>query len=194
MLTQLPHVIPMRTRRWFSIAFLIVGFLAGFAAAIWSSNGREIPNVESLVLSFVVIAFAAILWLQPRPLVYALAVLSVILAFVGFWLASPDGGRWTASSIFHDSSYGPYGGRWFVVLFVVFFPLGWLLLAASVTKWKIGLVAYVLAGLVFVSAIAAWFGVPVVSLTPQIWVVLRIVLIWPYYTLIIPGAFGHTFG
>lgn len=192
MLMQSPHVMPVHNRRRLYVAFLT----AGFAAAIWSSYGRELPNVEWLVLGFVVIAVTAILWLQPRPLLYALGVLSVVLAFLGFWLASPDGGGWTPSHVLHDPSYGPYGGRQFAALFLVFFPLGWLLLAASVAHWKVGLVGYVLAGLVFVlmGAAVGWFGVPGVSPTPELWVVLSFLLLWPQYTLLLLGAFGHTFG
>ena len=159
-------VVPMSKRRWLYAVFLGVGLLTTFAGALWRINaffghGGPLPLVDSsysrapitlidcLVLSFTAVAGVGLLWLRPRPIAYIIGLLCLLIAFIGFWLASPNSGRWVGSSILHDPGYGPYGGRWFGMLFFLF-PLGWVLLGASVSNWKKGLVAYLLVGLAFV--------------------------------------------
>ncbi len=194
--------IPIESRRWFYATVLAAILLAGFAAAIWSVKGRSLAAVETSVLGLVLIAVIALLWLEPRPIPYAVGVVCLLLAFVGLWLGSPDGGRWIANSILHDPSYGPYGGRFFGYLFLLF-PVGWVLLAASVATWKIGLVTYLVAGLVFMlmNAVTGMFGPSapgiVTNLTTGMlspFVLGTILLLWPQYTLIFLGLFGYTFG
>ncbi len=138
---------------------IATGVLTAFAGALWSVHGRRIPALEVLVLGFVVVAVGLLQWLRPRPISYALGLLCLLLAFIGWWLASPIGWRWTANRI--GLTYEAYGGFNFFVLCLLF-PVGWILLTHSVANWRIGLASYAVAGLVFtlMAAAASWFGPP----------------------------------
>ena len=156
-----PLSTPLQTRRWLYLALLTIGLLTGFGRAALSNQGYVITAAEPLVLGFVVLAVVLLLWLRPRPIPYFPGLLCLLLAFVGFWLASPRGGLWIANYILHDPSYGPYDGINFGSL-TFLLPVGWICLARSVINWRIGIITYFLAGLLFVliNIAAGLFGPP----------------------------------
>jgi hypothetical protein len=193
-------VISRHPRHWLSLGFLAATLRTTFAGAYWRLDGRLLPVVEPvkepLVLGLVAVAVAGLLWLRPHLQLYVLGLLCVMLAFVGFWLASPDGGYWIGSNILDDPSYGPYGGRTFGYIFLLF-PVGWILLATSVSSWMTGVVSYLLPGvtLVLVAAAAGLFGPPGYGPDqPPLWIPVSIVLAWPAQVLQVLGKFGRTFG
>ena len=95
------------------------------------------------------LALANLLWLRPHVPLYLFSVLAILLGFVGFWLASPVGWMWVHNYMLAaPPAYSPYGGIWFGWL-VSFFPVGWLLLAASVGRLRSGLGLYLAIGLIF---------------------------------------------
>lgn len=174
-------------KHWFYGAFLTFGLLVAIGAAVWSVKGHSMPPVEVPVLGFVFSIIAMLIALQQRLNLYIFGVLCILLAFSGFFLASPDGGRWTAATLIDDPSYGDYGGRWFGVLFLLF-PAGWILLASSTVGWKVGLGSYLLAGLIFTITMAAFFG------PPRSLVALVLFFLWPRFLLQMIGMFGWSFG
>lgn len=182
------------------LALLAAGLVALFVGAWWRLPGREIPIVGRLiyvpVLAFVAVAVAGLLWLRPHRTRYTLGVLCVLLAFVGFWLGSPAGGRWMGN-LLNDPNYGPYGGLMFDFLFLVLLPVGWVLLGASVANWKVGVATYLVLGVALVlgTALTAGFGPPGYGpgQTPP-WVPPYFLLGWPAVVLVVLGTFGRTFG
>lgn len=161
------------------------GLLAGFLGAVrTATGGAALPAVHVPVLGFVLVAAGVLLWLRPRTLPYTLGLLCLLLSLVGFWLASPDGGRWVAALLFRDSAPGLYDRRWAGWLSFLLFPAAWHLLAASIATWRVGLVAYLLAGLAFVlmGAAAGFFRAPA---TAGI-----VLLFWPQQVLTMLGVFG----
>ncbi len=190
----------LRMPRLLYLAFVMVGLVVLFATALAYIYGHKITGVElgtvrQATLAFSVVAVIGLVWLSPRRRAYTLGILCMLVAFVGFWLASPQGGLWI-SNVVQDPNYGPYGGGVFAILFLLF-PLGWVLLSASVADWKIGIVSYFLTGLIFLlmSGAAGLFG-PVGYGSGQMppWVPVILLLLWPEYTLMMLGTFGYTFG
>jgi hypothetical protein len=181
-------------RRWLYLTFLSTGIAALFGGAWWRLPGREIPILGPIihvpVLGFVALAAAGLVWLRPRPTPYALGVLCVLVALVGFWLGSPAGGWWLGS-LLHDPGYGPYGGRNFGLLFVLL-PVGWVLLGASVADWKGGVISYLTPGVVLVLGTVLTSGAAG-PLMPS-WLPVYLLLGWPAVILIVLGTFGHTCG
>lgn len=191
-----PAAVPLH-RRWWYAGFLTVGLLTGFAQANRHMHGVPLPAVHVPVLGFVVVAVGALLWLRPQPVYYAGGLACLLVAFVAFWVASPDGGRWAATYLLQDPGYGPYGGRWAGPLWLLF-PVAWLLLASSAAGWQVAVGSYGLAWAAFlvmalvglgpaalVQMPAALLSVPLLWLSP---------FLWPAYTLMMLGVFGHTVG
>lgn len=175
------------------LIFLLVGLVAIVVRTFWPMPpGSSITTREVAIVSFVLAALAALWRMRPRPLLYLLGVLCLLLAFGGVWLSSPFGGSWVATYITHDPTYGPWTGfRRFGWLLLFFVP-AWVLLAASVVDWRIAVASYLLPGAAFVLLLAATglvFGTAGL-LNP---VVLSFLLLWPVYLLALFGMFGLAF-
>lgn len=114
------------------LAFVTIGLVAGFAARYWSLSSRSVrlPAMHVPILMFAVAAAAALLPLKPNAALYASGLLCFALAFVSFWLASPDGLAWAGRLPYRL----PYGGRPFGYLFLLLFPAGWILVSASFVR------------------------------------------------------------
>lgn len=182
------------------LALITVAILALFTGSWWRLHGREIPIAGNVihvpVLAFVATAVAGMVWLRPRRTAYILGVVCVLLAFIGFWLGSPLGGQWVGN-LLKDPNYGPYGGRMFGYL-VLLLPVGWVLLGASVANWKVGVVTYLVQGVVLVLSavlVGGIFGPPGYGpgqMPP--WVPAYFLFGWPVVILVLLGTFGYTFG
>lgn len=182
------------------LSFLTTGLLILFSASLWLVSGHMIPGVGAaaihvLVLGFATAAVLGLIALRPRRAPFALGVLCVLLALVGFWIASPDGRQLISHALgmpAHDTYPGPLLGFSFLL-----FPVGWVLLGASVANWRIGLLSYLLYGLVFLALtlVAGLIG-PLgygPGRTPPLLPV-ALVLLWPEYAMVMLGIFGYTFG
>ena len=173
----------------------MVGLVAVFSGAWWRIPGREIPVIGQIIhlpiIGFATAAVARLLWLRPRRILYALGVLCILVAFTGFWLASPAGGQWTGE-LLNNRTYGPYGGYMFRLLFLLL-QAGWVLLGASVANWKIGIATYLAPGIALALGAALLGAFDLFGATP-FWVPFYFLLGWPQVILIALGTFGHTFG
>lgn len=182
------------------LSFLTTGLLILFSAALWMVSGHVIPGVGAVAIHVFVFGFATaavlgLIALRPRRAPFALGALCVLLALVGFWIASPDGRQ----LIFHAlgmPARDAYPGSLPDFSFLLF-PVGWVLLGASVVNWRIGLLSYLLCGLVFLALtlVAGLIG-PLgygPGRTPPL-VPVALVLLWPEYAMVMLGIFGYTFG
>ncbi|MBI2773941.1 MAG: hypothetical protein HYX56_05570 [Chloroflexi bacterium] len=165
-----------------------------FGLALVRANGREIGNPDLPVLVFLAAVVGLLVRFRPRPPLYAAGLVVLLTALAGAWAGSPDAGpilsRYLASA--HDQ----YGNR-LLALLMTLFPLGWLLLAASVWSWRRGLVTYLITGLVFASAtaITGFLGSPAAPQSPQFVVLfLSYALLWPQTVLVMLGIFGYAIG
>lgn len=183
----------LRVRRWLYAACLGAVLIAGMAAALWSAHGspNRVPAVELVVAGIVAAAVGALLWLRPRPLPYALGLLCLLLALLGLWLASPLGWWVTSTQLLHWPYERFAGWQRFGVLMLLF-PVAWVLLAASVTDFRIGLLSYLVPGVTFLLMIAGSGAFH--SPGPSPLLLFAFPLLWPVYTLMMLGLFGFSFG
>lgn len=183
----------LRVRRWLYAGCLGVVLIAGMAAALWSAHGspNRVPALHLVVPGFMAAAVGALLWLRPRPVPYALGLVSLLLALTGLWLASPIGWWFTSTQVL-GWPYQPFVGWQRFGLLMLLFPVAWVLLASSVSDLRIALLSYLVPGVTFVLIIAAsgWFHSP----GPSLLLLLAFPLLWPVYTLMMLGLFGFSFG
>jgi drug/metabolite transporter (DMT)-like permease len=174
----------IQVRRRVYVSALAVGLFALFALAAWTVFGQGSPTSPYLSLVPIVAAVLGLLWLRPRPRVYAAGVACLAAALVILWVWRPDGPL-------VDSSIPLIAYVAAVVMFV-FFPVSWMLLAKAVASWRASVVSYLVAGfafvLEFVIASVIWSGTSGVGLS---WLLALFVLNWPLYSLVMAGAFGH---
>jgi hypothetical protein len=147
-----------------------------------ASGGTQLASPHVPVLLFVILAVAG-LSVGARPVPYALGLLCLLVAILGFWAASPDGGAWIAYVVW-DPGLVPEIARVFGYVFLLLFPLGWVLLAESAGSWVAGVVSYLVAGLGFVCLYALIVGHLPSYLVPLLW------LFWPHFMLAMLGVFG----
>jgi len=151
--------------------------------------------IHVFVFGFATAAVLGLVALRPRYVPYAFGFLCVLLALVGFWIASPDG-RQSISNALGMPAPDPYALR-LLGFTSLLFPVGWVLLGASVANWRIGLLSYVLYGLIFLALtlVAGLIG-PLgygPGRTPPLLPV-ALLLLWPEYAMVMLGIFGYTFG
>jgi hypothetical protein len=193
MMLRAPAAIPMRRRRRIYATVLAGGVLFGLAWGVGSlytagASGQPVPNAVLPAVSFLVTTVLGLLWLRPQPFFYALGLCSFLLAFGGPWVA--------VSEIWRSWPVSGYQFAWLSLLL----PVAWLLLAVSIGAWKLGLVSYLLVGLMLVLMIVAggllapsapggrsisslWDLLPSRYVLPCMW------LLWPYYALRFLNAF-----
>lgn len=160
---------PLERRRRIYVCFLSVGLLTLFAGTLasgWSIvNGGEPINARIPALAFAYLAAANLLWLRPRVIPYVLGAIALTLALTG----------------------------WPTVWLGLLFPLAWIMLAASVSHWVVGVLSYLATGVTFLvitfvgGAVFLWPKPPVL---PDIWTMLVFPLLWPAYSLAMVGATG----
>jgi hypothetical protein len=179
---------------------LTFAIFAFFAGGWWRIYGRPIPVVGNVIhvplLAFLIAAVAGLLGFRPRRTLYALGVLSVVLALTGLWLASPIGGQWMANLLNDPKYFGSSTRSMFGVLGLLL-PIGWALLGASVTNWRLAIATYLIPGVALVVGGVAigFFGTPgfgVGQMSP--WVPLYFLFEWPVIILIVMGVFGYAWG
>jgi hypothetical protein len=180
-------VLPMRTRRRIYAAALGAGILLGLAWGVGSlyarsTSGQPLPSAAFPTLACVIAATLGLLWLRPRPLVYALGLVCLLLALAGPWVA--------ASGLLRHWPASGYQLGWLSLLF----PVAWILLAGSIGAWRLGLLSYLLVGLTFIlmivvggligpappwgrSIFTPWDLLPSRYHLPFMW------LLWPQYAL-----------
>src|SRR5438093_1451881 len=185
MMLRAPAVIPMQMRRRIYATVLGAGLLLGLAWGVGSlysraASGQQLPSAAFPAVTFMVAAVLGLLWLRPQLLLYALGLVSLLLAFGGPWIATSEILRhWPASG---------YQFGWLPLLFLV----AWLLLAASISAWKVGLLSYPLVGLTLILMIVAggllappppWgrSKSSLWDLLPSRYLLLCMWLLWPYY-------------
>ena len=155
-----------------------------FASRIEASGQPALGWVDLLVLGFAVYAVAGVLPLNPRSWRYSLGLGCLLLAFVAMWLASPSGQLWLEAI-----GPSPSLGLPLPLPAYLLFPVAWLLLASSVTRWYWAVVSYLAAGGLLVFVYSVLFG-------EQIEGALESHLLfwfgWPFYALDILGAFGRS--
>jgi hypothetical protein len=168
--------------------------------AIRRNQGEPIPPMEVPVLAFIVVAAGGLLWLRPRPALYALGLLCVLLAFVAFWLESPATGLWLQTRLLQAPvapGFQPHVAVGLAVAYLLF-PLAWHLLAASVTSWRTGLASYLVAGVglllvlvgsVWTSTVGAADSLPTASAPSLVFTVIFLPF-WPRHLLAMLGLFG----
>jgi hypothetical protein len=156
---------------------LTSGLAALFAAAVWMSRGGQMAQIELPVLASVALAVLGLRWLEPRPQLYLSGALSLALAFLVLWIARPYGGVWGTEKVVLG----------LLPLFLLF-PLGCLLLAASVTSWRAAATWYLVSGVVFMLT-ATWN----ISWGALLLFVMFTVN-WPFYVLVLVRMFGYSFG
>lgn len=180
-------------------AMLTLVIVALFVGGWWRIYGRPLPVGPTVVhvalLAFLIVAVAGLLGFRPRLLPYALGVISVVLALVGLWLASPVGGWWIAK-LLSDPNYfasSPLRNSGFLGLLL---PIGWVLLGASVANWRLAIASYLIPGIALVIGGAAIgvFGPPGFGLGQMLpWVPLYFLVEWPVIITITLGVFGYGF-
>lgn len=185
-------------RRIYGVLFA-VGVLLLIGMAFWNvqhqpnawfgPNTFLSSNIHLFILGFVILAVVGLLSLRPEPALYALGLGCLLFAFIGFWLASPSGRLWTAQ-ILLGPTYGLYGGRIFGWLFLLF-PAGWLLLAMSVSDWRVSGISYLAPGFIFVVTSALVLGIPD-TLTSLLFFVGYFLFAWPLLAFAMLGMFGMT--
>ncbi len=111
------------------------------------------------------------------------ANIAYIQAIIAFWFTTPNGGMW-ANLILRDPDFNLRGGRVFGYLFLLLFPVGWILLSSSVGSWARGAISYLAAGLAFVLMHVLLLGQVPAALVPVY------LFFWPYFTLTMMGVFG----
>lgn len=177
---------------------------ACLAVIVWSGYGRDVPLRDPFILSLLLLPVAVLGGMQARPVLYSLGLLCLLLAFAGTWLASPGGSQWVARNVLQDAAPDPYGGlhRFGGMLFL--FPVAWILLARSVSTWKIALASYLAPGLLWALAvvIANWASSTRELHPPEFWVqgvlfgvqlFLALLVLWPSYMLGFLNLFGLHF-
>lgn len=182
----------------FALAAPALLLLAGYWSVLGGAWGPRFPSVDTWVVSALLLALTGLLWLRPRVPLYLLGVFAILLGFVGFWLASPVGWMWVHNNVLGGpATYSPYGGTWFGWLATILFPIGWLILAASIGRLRVGLGLYLAIGLIFALTFAlsglSGGSPPIVV---ALWVAYMLAL-WPTYVLAmlgIVGLFGRSFG
>ncbi len=185
--------LPMHIRRRIYGGLLAVSVLVIIIMPFWNLEQQRIPgsgsNIHLLILGLVILAVAGLLSLRPKPVLYAVGLGCLLFAFIGLWLASPNGEIWTAQ-ILLDLDYGRSGGQKFGWLFYLF-PVGWLLLAMSVSDWRVSSISYLAPGFISVSVSAMIFGLPDTLNSVLIYLGFFL-LLWPLYIFSILGMFGIT--
>ncbi len=180
------------------VALAVVACLAAIA---WSGYGQAvygqaIPMRDPLVVGLLFLPVAVLSGMQPRPRFYRLGLLCLLVAFLGTWLAG-SGGDWVARNVFHDAAPDPYSGQRRFGYMVLLFPVAWILLARSVSSWKIALASYLAPGLAWACTVvtANWasgtFWVNGVSFWVQAFPVFLV--LWPSYMLGFLDLFGLHF-
>jgi hypothetical protein len=160
--------------------FLTTSLTGTFAAAI-SFNLVGTPRVtDTVVFALVATAVGGLLVFRPRPVPFLAGLLLLVVAFVGFWLASPP----VRASI----RIGAFDGLVFAYL-TLLFPAARVLLAASVSDWLVGLGSYLTFGVTAALMVrAASYSVL------EAWLLTLYVLLWPPLTLLLLGIFGWRLG
>ncbi len=151
-------------------------------AARIEASGQPAPDwVDLLALGMAVCAVAGLLPLNPRPWRYSLALGCLLAAFVAMWLSSPSGQLWL-------EAVGLAPARPFEldITALLLFPVAWLLLASSVTRWYWAVGSYLAAGGLFVVVYLIMVGALNQFELPVFW------LGWPYYALSYLGVFGRS--
>lgn len=185
---------PMHVRHRIYAGLLAVSLLVVIALPFWALAQRKIvdfgPNIHLPILGLVILAVVGLLLLRPKPVLYALGLVCLLFAFIGLWFASPAGELWTAQ-ILLDSGYGRYSvlkpGWLFFLL-----PVGWLLLARSVSSWMVGTLSYLAPGVIVIAALAIISGIP--TALNSILVLLYFFFLWPVLVFTLLGMFGMTMG
>lgn len=164
------------------LAVIIYAAMA-LAPHIAFATGGPPTGVDRPILVLVFLFTSTLLWLQPRLGPYALGVASLAVAFIGMWLASPNGITWYLQAGY-DPSHTPVFG--YVPL--VSLPAGWVLLATSVVGWRKALTSYIIVGLAFMLVLT------LVLNTRPTYELGLICVFWPYSLLRMLGIFGWSLG
>jgi hypothetical protein len=180
-------------------AMLTLAIFALFVAAWWRIYGRQIPvvgnSIDVLVVAFSGASAGGLLRFRPHRRLYALGVLSMVVAFIGLWLASPIGGQWLVNML-NDPNYFGSSMRSIVGFLGLLLPIGWVLLGASVAGWRLAITTYLIPG---VALVVGGFAIgalgPLGSGTGQMlpWVPLYFLFEWPVIILVAVGVFGYAF-
>ncbi len=185
---------PMHLRHRIYAGLLAVSLLIVIASPLWALVQQKSvefgPNTHLLVLGLVILAVVGLLPLRPKPVHYALGLVCLLFAFIGLWLASPDGGFWLAQ-ILLDSSFGRYGELKFGWLLILL-PAGWLLLGRSVSNWMVSALSYLAPGVIIIAALAIISGIP--TALNSLLVLLYFFFLWPVLVFLLLGMFGMTMG
>jgi len=155
-----------------------------FAARI-EASGQPAPGwVDLLALGFAVCAVAGLLPLNPRSWRYSLGLGCLLLAFLAMWLASPSGQLWLEAI-----GTPPNIGEPLAFYTILLFPVAWLLLASSVTRWYWAAASYLAAGGLLVFVYSVLFGRQIEGAMESH---LLFWFDWPAFALDILGAFGRS--
>src|SRR5207249_4718660 len=79
-------VASLRTWRFVYTSSIAAGLAALFGAGMVVQRGKVLPNVSEGVVGCVVLAIFALLWLRPRPHLYAFGELCLSAALFILWL------------------------------------------------------------------------------------------------------------
>jgi len=146
------------------------------------ASGQPAPGwVDLLVLGFAVCAVAGLLPLNPRSWRYSLGLGCLLLAFVAMWLASPSGYYWLEAI----GLLGSFDNELDIPA-ILLFPVAWLVLASSVTRWYWAVGTYLASGGLLVVVQTIMIGALPQFPLPLFW------LGWPYFALSYLGAFGRS--
>jgi len=151
-------------------------------AARIEASGQPAPDwVDLLALGMAVCAVAGLLPLDPRPWRYSLGLGCLLLAFVAMWLGSPSGYPWGEAV-----GLSPALGDGLALLSILLFPVAWLVLASSVTRWYWAAASYLAAGGVFVVVYSIMVGAMTQFPPSLYW------FGWPVFALSYLGVFGRS--
>lgn len=177
------------TRRYVYLAVFTATLLAGMRVALLSpmdpSHRLQAPQI--VVFGFAIVVAAGLIWLDAKVAPYTLGLMFLMMAFLGFWIASPDGALWMGHMA-RNSDLALSGTRVFAYVFLFSFPIGWILLAGSVYGWLRAGLSYLGAGGMFILLHMLLISKLPMALLPVYW------LFWPHFTLVMLGTFGFDFG
>ncbi|HEX5417315.1 MAG TPA: hypothetical protein VFZ25_16745 [Chloroflexota bacterium] len=153
--------------------------------------------MELSVLGLVAGAVFGLAWFRPNLTYYGLGTLCLLFAFLGLWLSSPGSGNWIGSNLFDDPNSG-FSGTTQLAFLAYLFPIAWILLATSVTNWRVGVGSYLLLALVFLVYLSRvdLFSVDSLGFFLQglrLETVVAVLFSWPVYVLRFLGIFGLAF-